>query len=104
MELENRVAIITGGARGIGAAIAELFVERGAAVVLADVNKLTVDETAARLKSKGARALGVQVDITDRASVKAMADAAIAEFGKIDILINNAGYRQFQECHGRYRR
>ena len=98
MELENRVAIITGGARGIGAAIAELFVERGAAVVLADVNKQTVDETAARLKSKGARALGVQVDITDRASVKAMADAAIAEFGKIDILINNAGIANFKNA------
>ncbi len=98
MELENRVALITGGARGIGAAIAELFVERGAAVVLADVNKATVEETAAKLREGGAKALGLQVDITDRSSVKVMVDAAIKEYGKIDILINNAGIANFKNA------
>jgi len=92
MDLTDKVAVVTGAAQGIGRAIAETLAKRGADVLLADLN---VEKARAAAKEivadTGRRAIPVHVDVADNASAKAMIDRAIAEFGRIDILINNAG-------------
>ncbi|UXN69066.1 SDR family oxidoreductase [Devosia neptuniae] len=94
MRLNGKIAIITGAGRGIGAAIAEAFVREGAIAVIAERDSATGAATAERL---GENALFVQTDVTDQASV----DAAIAmvreRFGRIDVLVNNAGINVFHE-------
>ena len=89
MQLEGKVAIVTGGAMGIGYAIAEALAERGAALVVADIAKAA--DAAARLSARGARAIGVAVDVASETNTAAMVQAAISAFGGIDILVNNAG-------------
>ena len=87
MRLAGKVAVITGGAAGIGFAYARRFLAEGARVVLADV----ADPVAAASKLGAAdRALGVRTDVSDTASVRAMVDAAVGRFGRIDVLVNNA--------------
>jgi NAD(P)-dependent dehydrogenase (short-subunit alcohol dehydrogenase family) len=91
--LAGRVAIVTGaGGRegGIGEAYASALAAFGASVVVADINADGAAAAAERLRGAGAKALGVAVDITDPASVRAMTDRAVAEFGGVDILVNNA--------------
>ena len=87
MRLSGKVAVITGGAAGIGFAYARRFLAEGACVVVADV----VDPlpAAEKLDATG-RALGVRTDVSDAASVRAMVDAAVERFGRIDVLVNNA--------------
>lgn len=89
MRLESKVAIITGGAAGIGEAAVELFVREGARVVVADRN---IDKARAVADAYPGEAIPVEVDVARSDSVKAMVDAAVARFGRIDILANNAGY------------
>jgi NAD(P)-dependent dehydrogenase (short-subunit alcohol dehydrogenase family) len=89
MQLEGKVAIVTGGAMGIGYAVAEALTERGAALVIADLKG--AEAAAARLAATGARAIGVVADVASERDTAAMAEAAIATFGGIDILVNNAG-------------
>ena len=88
MRLEGKTAIVTGGASGFGAGIAEKFVAEGAQVMIADINGDAADEMTASL---GSQANARQVDVADGASVQAMADAVNDRFGKLDILVNNAG-------------
>ncbi len=88
MRLQDKVALITGGARGIGRATAELFIKQGARVAIVDVDEAEVQATAAEL---GAETLGLAMDVTSQASVQAGVDAILARFGQIDILVNNAG-------------
>ena len=91
-DLAGQVAIVTGAARGIGRAIAETLAQRGADVVVADVQLEKAEATAQEIAANtGRRAIAVQVDVADSDSVKAMIDRTIAEFGRIDILVNNAG-------------
>jgi NAD(P)-dependent dehydrogenase (short-subunit alcohol dehydrogenase family) len=87
MRLDGKVAVITGGAAGIGFAYAKRFLAEGARVVVADVS----DPAGAvdKLDTAG-RALGVPTDVSDAASVRAMVDAALVRFGRIDVLVNNA--------------
>lgn len=85
------VAIVTGGARGIGLSAAELFVRDGYDVVLADIDLAAAKEAAERLATGERRAIGVQTDVSKRASVDALVDTVIREFGRIDVLVNNAG-------------
>ncbi|MDB5038654.1 MAG: dehydrogenase, short-chain alcohol dehydrogenase like protein [Bacteriovoracaceae bacterium] len=87
--LENKVAIITGGGRGIGAATAEVFIREGAKVVIASRSEKELKETAQKLKSENI--FCVPTDVSDEASVKNLFNQTIKKFGKLDILINNAG-------------
>jgi NAD(P)-dependent dehydrogenase (short-subunit alcohol dehydrogenase family) len=89
MKLRDKVAIVTGGAQGIGRAIAEGLAAEGASVVIADLQG--AEEAARALRGKGRRATEVTCDVSDETQVAAMADAAVKAFGGIDILVNNAG-------------
>ncbi|MBG9453866.1 3-oxoacyl-ACP synthase [Lysinibacillus sphaericus] len=88
MRLNNKVAIITGAANGIGYAAAERFIEEGAFVVIADFNE---DAGVSAAKHLGDQALFVQVDVADRESVKNLVATVIEQTGGVDILVNNAG-------------
>lgn len=91
-KLNGKTAIVTGGARGIGGEIAKAFAAEGADVVIADL--LAADVAAPVLSSiaeSGQRSLLVQTDVSDEQQVRAMVDAAVAEFGQVDILVNDAG-------------
>jgi len=89
-DLTGKVAVITGGAGGIGVVYAHALCEAGASVVVADVDAGAAERTAAELVAKGHAAIGVGVDVRSEESTRAMAQAAIDAFGGIDILVNNA--------------
>ena len=92
MSLTGQVALVTGGARGIGAAVVAALAEAGAAVVVGDVDETGAIDTAARAaKDHGTQALGIGMDIADRASVDAAIATTEAEVGPLSILVNNAG-------------
>jgi len=84
--IQGRVAVVTGGASGIGRGIAEALIEEGATVVIADVQQDALDATAAEIG-----ATGIRVDVTDLASVEALAAATLERFGSVGIVVNNAG-------------
>ena len=90
-DLNGKTAFVTGGASGIGLALAKAFVAEGMAVMLADIEAKVLDAAVAELKAKGARAAGVVCDVADLPSVEAAAQAAFAKFGKVHIVCNNAG-------------
>ena len=94
MQLANQVALITGGARGIGKEIAALFAKEGADLALFDVNPQTLEQTAAELRALGRRAEGLVVDVTSAAAVDEAVLKVLDKLGKIDILVNNAGITQ----------
>ena len=92
--LQDRIAIVTGGARGLGEAICHQLAREGAHVVVADLNLEGAERVAAEIVSRaqaGRRAVAVQVDVTDEPQVAAMVDRAVQEFGRLDILVSNAG-------------
>jgi meso-butanediol dehydrogenase / (S,S)-butanediol dehydrogenase / diacetyl reductase len=89
--LEGRIAIITAGGAGIGAATARRFVEEGASVVVADLSGRRAEETAAGIRARGARAVSIKMDAADPAGVQATIRLALDMFGRVDILFNNAG-------------
>ena len=91
MRLEGKVAIITGGARGIGYATVEKFVKEGAKVAIADISKAEATKAAGDLKAKGYEAIGIGVDVTKEDQVKQMVEDTLKEWGQVDILVNNAG-------------
>jgi NAD(P)-dependent dehydrogenase (short-subunit alcohol dehydrogenase family) len=88
--LDGKVAIVTGGAGGIGQVYGRALAEVGAAVVLADLEAEQADLAAAKLVADGHRAIGVRVDITDPDAARSMAEQAVGRFGGVDILVNNA--------------
>ncbi len=90
MRLKDKVAIVTGAASGIGKEIARTFVAEGAKVVIADLNRQGAEATAAELGGPG-RALGLAVDVTNEAQVEAAAAKTVETFGRIDVLVSNAG-------------
>ncbi len=91
-ELQDQVAIVTGAAQGLGAAVAMLLGERGATVYLADLNREGAEATAERLRGLGCRALGIGMDAADEAQLSSLRERLLAEEGgRLDILVNNAG-------------
>ncbi len=93
-DLKDKVAVVTGGASGIGRGIARALAHEGSQVVVADVELSPAEEVAEELTGLGVRSLAVVCDVTDRASVEALAQRAFAEFGRVDLLCNNAGVGQ----------
>jgi 2-dehydro-3-deoxy-D-gluconate 5-dehydrogenase len=91
LNLTGKTAIVTGGAMGIGAAIACRLAEAGAAVVIADKNGEQADKTAQELTSKGYQAISLHCDVSSENEIRQMVQAAVAKTGAIDILVNNAG-------------
>jgi 7-alpha-hydroxysteroid dehydrogenase len=89
--LDDRVAIVTGAGRGIGAAIAEAYAEAGAHVVVAARSRDQIERTAESVRRHGRRALAVQCDVLERSQLEALVEATLREFGRIDVLVNNAG-------------
>lgn len=88
--LRDKVAIVTGGAYGIGKAFARRMAAEGAAVVIADIDLDNAEKTVEELKTEGMKAVAVKTDVSDEKSTLAMAEKTVEIFGKIDILINNA--------------
>jgi 3-oxoacyl-[acyl-carrier protein] reductase len=91
MRLEKKVAVITGGAQGIGRAIALGMAREGGKVVVADLQLEKAIAVANEVKALGSEALGIEVNVADETSVKKLAEATFAGFGRIDILVNDAG-------------
>ena len=95
-KLEGRTCLITGAARGIGHGIALGLAEAGAAVVIADINGEGASVVADEIKATGRRAAGVVCDVSDRSSIRAAIARAVGEFGRLDVLFNNAGISKTQ--------
>ena len=91
MRLSGQVALITGGGRGIGRAIALRFVSEGAAVMLAATKREPLEATAAEIRKAGGRVATAVVDVADEVAVKTVVAATLGELGRLDILVNNAG-------------
>ena len=90
--LENKVAIVTGGGRGLGKAYCLRMAEEGAKIVVADILDREAEETVSEIKAKGGTAIAIKADVTSEASTQRMAEETVKKFGRIDILVNNAGY------------
>jgi 3-hydroxybutyrate dehydrogenase len=95
MKLDGQIAIIVGGARGIGEAIAHTFFREGASIVLVDLEKMKpqLDGVAQGIHEHSGKAVAIAADCSDDRQVNAMVDETVARFGKIDILVNSAGFR-----------
>ena len=94
-DFTEKVAVITGGAAGIGRAMAEALASRGAHLVLADIDEQALSEAESDFSARGIRVLTAATDVRDRGQVLALADAVYAEFGRADIVCNNAGIAPF---------
>jgi len=91
MRLKDKVAIVTGGSRGIGKAIALAFAREGAKIAVVGRDRGRAGEVAAQIESIGGRAIGLHADVSIEANVTCMAEEVLSKFGRIDILVNNAG-------------
>jgi NAD(P)-dependent dehydrogenase (short-subunit alcohol dehydrogenase family) len=89
--LENKIALVTGAARGIGAAIAEAFAEHGACVAVADILLGEAQALVGGIDARGGCAIALSLDVSDPKSVQRAVDATVKEYGRLDILVNNAG-------------
>lgn len=90
--LVDRVAVVTGGAGGIGAATAQLFGEHGARVVIADIDRERTDRTVREITAAGGSALGLVTDVRDAGQVARLARSVLDRYGRIDVLVNNVGH------------
>lgn len=91
MRLKDKVAIVTGAASGIGKEIARTFLREGAKLVIADLTAASAEKAAAELDGSGRRAIGVAMDVSSESQVESGVESAIAAFGRIDVLVSNAG-------------
>jgi len=91
LELNGKVALVTGAAQGIGKAIALLLAQKGADIVISDINLEKAEETAKEVEVIGQRAMAIKVDVANTNDVECMIEAVLERFGQIDILVNNAG-------------
>lgn len=92
MSMQDKVAVVTGAASGIGRATAEALAAEGARVIVADIDREGGEKTVATLRERGANAEFFAVDMTDAASITAFADAVNAKYGAVDVLVNGAGW------------
>src|SRR5215211_7764936 len=92
MRLESKVCIVTGGGSGIGRATCLLFAKEGARVVVADKRKDVADAVAGECTAEGREAIGLAADVAIDADAKRMVDETVRRFGRLDVLVNNAGY------------
>ncbi|MBN2569432.1 MAG: 3-oxoacyl-ACP reductase FabG [Deltaproteobacteria bacterium] len=99
MRLKDKVAIVTGSGRGIGEGIVMRFVEEGAKVVVNDVNEADANAVVEKVKAAGGQAIAVLGSVASREVVQTMVDRAIAEFGTLDIMVNNAGITRDAMLH-----
>ncbi len=99
MQLKDRVAIVTGAGQGIGAAVARAYAREGARVALVDMHADAARAVADDIESGGGTAIGLGCDVTDRAQVDAMAAAVDAAWGRVDVLVNNAGITRTAMAH-----
>jgi 3-hydroxybutyrate dehydrogenase len=99
MRLQDKVAIITGAASGIGKEIAEIFAREGAKVVIADLNQAAADAAAAEIRDARGTAMAVAMDVTNEAAVEEGVKKAAAAYGTVDILISNAGIQIVKPLH-----
>ena len=91
MRLEGKIAIVTGGAQGMGRAIALRYAQEGAAVVIGDLKQADAQKVVDEIAGGNGKALAVAVDVRNQQQVQAMIDSAVNQFGGLDILVNNAG-------------
>ena len=91
VELEGKNCLITGAARGMGAAVAEHYAEQGANVCVADLNIDGCNEVVARIKEKGGKAIAVKLNVTERDQMQAAVKATVDAFGSLNVMVNNAG-------------
>lgn len=91
MKLSGKVAVVTGAASGMGKAIAELFAEEGAKVVISDLNLENANKVVMGIVAKGGSAIAVSANVAVEEDVQQLIDSAVGEFGTVDILVNNAG-------------
>jgi 3-oxoacyl-[acyl-carrier protein] reductase len=91
MQLNEKITIITGGARGIGRETAQLFAQAGAKVVVSDVDVSAAEQTVADIQRSGGTAIFIKTDVSKRAEAQTLADTTVKQFGRIDVLVNNAG-------------
>lgn len=91
MELHGKVALITGAAQGIGKSVALLLAQKGADIVVSDINLEKAQETAKEIEAFGRKTMAIKVDVANSGDAERMVQAVIEQFGKIDILVNNAG-------------
>jgi 3-oxoacyl-[acyl-carrier protein] reductase len=94
--LEGKTAIITGASKGIGKAVAELFIEEGAAIVITARGEAVLHNTVAELKAKGGRVIGLKSDAGSLEDCNTVFETAIREFGQVDIVVNNAGIAEMK--------
>jgi NAD(P)-dependent dehydrogenase (short-subunit alcohol dehydrogenase family) len=97
MRLAGKVAVITGAGSGMGRAMANLFASEGAKIVAAEWNQTTLDEVVAEVKAAGGEIVGVQGNVAQQADCEKIIDDAVAAFGKVDVLCNNAGVMDVQQ-------
>ena len=92
--LQNKVSLITGAAQGIGLATALKFASEGAIVIVCDIRQAAIDEAVSQCRALGAQAVGHVMDVTQRGRVDAVVAQVLEQFGRIDVLVNNAGITQ----------
>lgn len=89
--LTDKIAVITGSAQGMGYAIAHALFQEGAKIVITDINEEALDKTVAQFRNEGADVLGISMDVSSKVAVAEMVDKVVSQWGRIDVLVNNAG-------------